>query len=96
MPTDTEMLTRILNGQGEANLLLTDLVELLEADQQLKKDIVTKLVDLEAWLKEPPKNDLGDLLKRLAAALEGVQQNMVELPAAVARAVLSGELPGRG
>jgi hypothetical protein len=89
MPTDTERLTQIGQRQVETNSLL---IEVMKDNQTTMAE---RLVDLEAWLKEPPKSDLPDLLRKLTTAVEGVGAQMVELPASVARAVVNGGI-GRG
>jgi hypothetical protein len=58
------------------------------------------VVELMAWLQEPPSSDLSDALKAMAAALteqsghlQTIGHVLVKLPAQVARAVSTGEVP---
>jgi hypothetical protein len=78
-----EALVEAMNG-------LTDVME-------QTRDLV---VELMAWLQEPPSSDLSDTLKAMTGAIEEQSGHMqtighalVKLPAQVARAVTTGEVP---
>ena len=51
------------------------------------------LCDLTEWLKEPPANDLPDLLRSLSAQMSQISTKLDELPAKIARAITTDEAP---
>lgn len=54
------------------------------------------LTELMEWLKQPPSSELPDLLTAMVAAVDEMREEIRVLPAKVARAVMTGELDGRG
>lgn len=50
------------------------------------------LGELMDWLKKPPSNELSDALAKLAAEVAEMSKQIEELPAAVARAVIDGQV----
>lgn len=54
------------------------------------------LTQMMEWLKKPPSSELGDLIASLVAMVTEMQGEIRALPAVVARAVVDGELDGRG
>jgi hypothetical protein len=96
MATDVQRLAQIEQRQVETNTLLVEILGALETMVDNQTNMADRFVELKAWLEEPPKSDLPDAFKRLTAAVEAQTQFLVALPAAVARAVNDGELPGRG
>ena len=72
--------------------VLAQILNALETHTEMLTDVADRQKELEAWLKEPPKSDLSEVLRRLTAAVGVMQAQMLELPAAVARAVVDGNV----
>jgi hypothetical protein len=90
MPTVDERLARIERRQEDLIAAIDELATICE----LTRATVTQLA---TWMQEPPKSDIGGLIKGLTGALQALQDQVVglgrrmgDLPADVARAVASG------
>jgi ABC-type transporter Mla subunit MlaD len=90
--TDSERLVRIEHDQTEMMATMGDILGTLETHTELLTKISDTQDALKAWLEEPPSSDLGDTLRALTAAFDTLQDLVLALPAAVARAVKDGEV----
>lgn len=50
------------------------------------------LGELMEWLKQPPSNELSDVLKALVVEVAEMRKEIAALPEKVARAVIGGEV----
>lgn len=91
--TMQDALRRIEARQEAIIAGISGLADIMDTHTEMLMVTAKRQEDLEAWLKEPPKSDLPDLIKEWVAAMEGMQAQIAELPAAVARAVTDGEVP---
>lgn len=88
-----DRLTRLEARQEAMISSIHGLTDVMEQTRDL-------VVELMAWLQEPPSSELPDLIKALIAAVQqqGDKLNtmsgiLVKLPAEVARAASTGEVP---
>jgi hypothetical protein len=56
------------------------------------ENINATLAELAKWIEAPPSSDLPEVLKALVASIHTLVDRMDALPAAVARAVTTGEV----
>lgn len=89
MVTDGEALARIERRQVAVIQGISGLADIGQVNNAM-------LAELMEWLKKPPSNDLADALSALSAAVSEMRQEIKDLPERVAKAVLDGELDGRG
>ena len=87
--SDSQRWMRIEMGVEAHRVRLEHLITVmgdLVAMQKMERDLVVELV---AWLKREPKSDIEGILKEIVALLHVMGR---DLPAAVARAVKTGEI----
>jgi hypothetical protein len=73
-------------------VILSRMLDVLETHTEMLTDLSDRQKDLVEWLKEPPKSDLAEVLRQLTAAVGTMQEQLLDLPGAVARAVVDGEV----
>jgi hypothetical protein len=87
--SDTERLARMERRQEALIAGISGLVDIMQMNTAM-------LTELMEWLKQPPSSELPDLLQALVATIHEMREEIRVLPARVARAVVDGELDGRG
>lgn len=94
--TTDERLERIELGQEALTTSIGVLADVVAITNTL-------LVELAGWLKTPPTSDLGDAILALVSTvgdmrlqLHAVGEGVHLLPERVAKAVMDGDIPGRG
>lgn len=96
---DTDRLARIERRQIETYALLNEMLGVLETTNESLTNLATAMglvqgeqAELRTWLQEPPRSDITDLFGRLTASIDDVQEQLERLPAALARAVIAGDV----
>jgi len=89
MADDTERLARMERRQEALVAGVDGLADIMQMN-------LAMLTELMEWLKKPPSSELPDLLSALVTTVDEMRDEIRALPEKVARAVLDGELDGRG
>lgn len=80
MPDIRDQLARMERRQEAVIQAVSGLADVMQVNTAM-------LADLMAWLKEPPKSDLTDLVKALVTKLDVVLAAVLEVPEKVADAL---------